>query len=114
MVPRCECGSWETKYPSHLAAFRDTDKRVVCLLQNIDQEVTGETDNVEVVRTFYTYRPTPKSDVKVWYADAEFGFFEGLPKRVADLLATHIDVKVRSQNPSKSVQISNSCVFLPA
>lgn len=102
----------------HLAAFlypsmNDTDERAICLLQNVDEEVIGETENVEVVRTFYTYRPTPKGDVKVWYADAEFGFYEGLPKRVADLNATHIDVKVRSQNPLESVQRRPDSCFLP-
>ena len=67
-----------------------------------------------MVRTFYTYRPTPKSDIKVWYADGEFGFYEGLPKRVADLHATHIDVKVRSPDPLEPVErISDSCFFLP-
>ncbi|KAF9654042.1 hypothetical protein BDM02DRAFT_1186476 [Thelephora ganbajun] len=66
---------------------------------NFEPEVIGETENVEVVRTFYTYRPSPRSDVKIWYADGEFGFYEGLPERVADLNATHVNVEVKSPRP---------------
>ena len=92
----------------------DTDKRVI-LLQNPEPEVTGEADNVEVVRTFYTYRPNPGSDIKIWYADVEFGFYEGLPKRVADLNATHIHVEVGVLNLSGLVQkISDPCFLLLA
>lgn len=68
------------------------------LLQHVEGEVTGETENVQVVRTFYTYRPSSKSDINIWYADVEFGFYEGLPQRVADLNATHVVVEVRSPN----------------
>lgn len=68
-----------------------------------------------MVRTFYTFRPNPKSGVEIWYADGEFGFYEGLPKRVADLLATHVVVEVRNPNPLEStLRISNSrLLFLP-
>jgi hypothetical protein len=69
------------------------------LQQNFIPKGTGETENVEVVRTFYTSRATSKSDVTIWYADVQFGFYEGLPKRVADLCATHVVVEVRSPNP---------------
>ena len=88
----------------------DADKRIV-LLQNPEPEVTGEANNVEVVRTFYTYRPGPSSDVKIWYADVEFGFFEGLPKRVADLHATHIHVEVSGSNLSGLVRRILTRVF---
>jgi len=53
-----------------------------------------------VVRTFYTFRKTSKSDVEIWYADGQFGFYEGLPKRVADMLATHVTIEVR--NPTST------------
>lgn len=81
--------------------------------QNFGQEIIGETENVEVVRTFYTYRPNPRSGVEIWYADGEFGFFEGLPKRVADLLATHVVVEVRNPKPLESIlRISDSRLFI--
>lgn len=67
--------------------------------QNFESGVLGETKNVEVVREFYTCRPTPKSDVEIWYADKEFGFYEALPKRVADIHATHVILQVRNRNP---------------
>lgn len=90
---------------SRVLFVNDADRRVVRLSQNPGKEVTGETENVEVVRTFCTHRPNSKSDIKIWYADEEFGFYEGLPKRVADLHATHINVEVRSPNLSESVEI---------
>lgn len=52
-----------------------------------------------MVRTFYTYRETPESEIRIWYSDWEFGFHEGLPQRVADLCATHVTVEVSSLNP---------------
>lgn len=108
--------SQETKchriWPYPVFIKGDADKRVCSSPQNFEQEVIGETEDVEVVRTFYTYRPNSKSGVEVWYADGEFGFYEGLPKRVADLLATHIHVKVRNPNTMESVpRISDSCFF---
>ena len=64
-----------------------------------------------MVRTFYTHRQTPKGDVEVWYADGEFGFYEGLPKRVADIHATHVIVEVRSQRPLVFILMrSDRCV----
>lgn len=62
-----------------------------------------------MVRTFYTHRSTPTSDVMIWYADREFGFYETLPKRVADMHATHVTIEVRNQRPSVPVpsRISN-------
>ena len=91
-----------------------TDESIV-LLQNPEPEVTGEANNVEVVRTFYTHRPGPRSDVKIWYTDVEFGFYEGVPKRVADLHATHIHVEVSGSNISELVRrVSDSCFLLPA
>ena len=73
-------------------------------------------EDVEVVRTFYTSRLPPKKDLDIWYADKEFGFYESLPKRVADLGATHINIEVRNPNSSEPVsKISDSCFFfLPA
>jgi len=94
----------KTKSAASGVCYDDTDERVVCLSQNSDKEVSGEKENVEVVRTFYTYRPNARSDIDIWYADGEFGFYEGLPKRVADLHATHINVEVRSPNPLEPVQ----------
>ena len=73
------------------------------LTQNFEPNVRGVAENVEVVRTFYTYRPTPKSDISIWYADGEFGFYEGLPKRVADIHATHVVVEVRNENQSEPI-----------
>jgi len=67
--------------------------------QNTAKGITGEIGNAEVVRTFYTYRSSSKSDISVWYADVEFGFHEDLPRRVANLDATHVLVEVRNPNP---------------
>lgn len=121
MVPRCEYGSsflQKTEchciWPHLAPIYDDTDKRAVCLSQNSDQEITGEMEDVEVVRTFYTSRLPPKKDLDVWYADKEFGFYESLPKRVADLGATHINIEVRNPNSSEPVsKISDSCFFFP-
>ena len=55
-----------------------------------------------MVRTFYTYRLTPKGGINIWYADVEFGFYEALPKRVADLNATHVVIEVMRPSPSHS------------
>ena len=52
-----------------------------------------------MVRTFYTFRKTPRSDVEIWYADEQFGFYESVPKRVAEMLATHVTIEVRNQLP---------------
>jgi hypothetical protein len=44
----------------------------------------------------------------------EFGFHEGLPKRVADLHATHINVEVSGSSLSGPVRTrSDSCFLLP-
>jgi hypothetical protein len=111
MVPKCEYGSsftWKIRcrciWSLPVSVYNDIHKIFVCLFsQNSEPEVLGETENVEVVRTFYTYRPTPKSDIDVWYADGEFGFYEGLPKRVAEMHATHVILEVRSESPSEPI-----------
>ena len=49
-----------------------------------------------MVRLFYTSRESSQSEINIWYAEGEFGFFEDLPERVRNLDATYIVVEVRS------------------
>ena len=76
---------------------RDVDKSIIFF--QTPASVTGEREGTKMVRTFYTSRKTPKGDINVWYADGEFGFYESVPKRIADLCATHVLVEVRNLNP---------------
>ena len=42
--------------------------------------------------------------MEIWYADGQFGFYEGLPKRVAEMFATHVAIEVTNQLPPALIE----------
>lgn len=62
----------------------------------------------EVVRLFYTFPNAEGNGIDFWYADKEFGFYEGLPERVVNLSNTHVIVVVEVRSPNSQTDSNNS------